>query len=68
MPSEHKDTIPEITPGELEAQRVASNRAWEALTLAQTPEAWSQLLQGKPVPLDQLDPDAVARLRKRKAA
>ena len=51
----HTDRIPHIAPGELEAQRQASIRAWESLMLARTPEAWAQLLQGEPVPKDQRD-------------
>lgn len=43
---------------EIQASRV---RAWYALMLARTPEAWSQLLQGKQVPVDQLDFDRLRR-------
>lgn len=64
----YRDISPYPAPGEHEAQRQASIRAWEALMLAETPESWSQLLQGQPVPIDQLDTHAIARLRKRKAA
>jgi len=48
--------------------RNAGIRAWEALMLARTPEAWSQLLLGQPVPADQLDPEFLARMRSRHAA
>jgi hypothetical protein len=43
-------------------------RAWEAMMLARTPEAWSQLLLGKPVPEDQLDPEYLLRARQRGGA
>lgn len=36
-------------------------RAWYALMLSRTPEVWSQLLQGRPVPEDQLDYDTLRR-------
>lgn len=61
----HADDIPSIAPGENDAQRYASNRAHEALMLAQTPEAWAQLIRGHPVPADQLDPHHLARQRRR---
>ena len=63
----HTDRIPQIAPGELEAQRQASIRAWESLMLARTPEAWAQLLKGEPVPNDQLDHHGLRQLRKRRA-
>lgn len=50
------------------AEHQASIRAWEALMLAQTPEAWAQLLKGEPVPADQLDYHYLARMKARRAA
>ena len=49
-----------------EQHRVASVRGWNALMLARTPEAWSQLLQGEPVPTDQLDHAHLATMRARR--
>lgn len=66
--ADHQDTPPHLAPGEHHAQTVASNRAWEALMLAQTPQAWALLLRGHDVPVDQLDPGYLARLRRNRAA
>lgn len=66
MPLDLSQPLPlELLSSDDERARV---RAWEALMLARTPEAWSQLLQGKPVPTDQLDPEFLARMRSRRAA
>jgi hypothetical protein len=57
-----------LAPGEKEAERYASNRAWEALMLAQTPEAWALLLRGEKVPSDQLDHRQLERVKRRMRA
>jgi hypothetical protein len=44
----------------------ASTRAWNALMLSPTPQAWGQLLRGNPVPVDQLDLTFLARIRSRR--
>lgn len=67
-PDNHADTIPCIAPGEADAQRYASNRAFHALMLAATPEAWAMLLRGQHVPADQLDHHHLTRAQKRTAA
>ena len=64
-PHTHTDTIPHIAPGELEAQRKASTRAWLSLMLATTPEGWTALLKGDSLPHDQLDPAQLQRARRR---
>lgn len=64
----HADTIPCIAPGERDAQRQASNRAYAALMLAQTPEAWFALLRGEPIPYDQLDMTQHNRAKRRMGA
>lgn len=64
----HADDIPCIATGEADAQRYASNRAFHAMMLATTPEAWFLLLRGEPVPADQLDHRRLKRAEKRTAA
>lgn len=64
----HADNIPSIAPGEADAQRYASNRAFHAMMLATTPEAWFRLLRGETVPADQLDHRRLERAQKRTAA
>ena len=56
-----------LPPELLHLPRERDPRPWLMLMLARTPEAWSQLLQGKPVPADQLDPEFLARMRSRRA-
>ena len=61
----HADTIPHIAPGEHEAGRQASIRAWECLMLATTPQGWAALLRGQTLPLDQIDQLNLQRARRR---
>lgn len=64
----HADKIPHIAPGEKDAQRQASNRAYAALMLTKTPEAWFALLKGEPIPYDQLDMAQHNRAKRRMGA
>lgn len=64
----HADSIPFIAPGEQDAQRKASNRAYAALMLTQTPEAWLALLRGETIPLDQINIAQHNRAKRRMGA
>lgn len=69
LPSEnhpHLALDPEFWRTLDDAEHQASIRAWEALMLARTPEAWAQLLKGHPVPVDQLDHVYLQRARARR--
>jgi hypothetical protein len=64
----HADTIPCIAPGEHDAQRQASNRAYAAMMLTQTPEAWFALLRGETIPFDQINMAEHNRTKRRMGA
>ena len=55
-----------LAPGEQQAERQASIRAWAALMLSPNPEVWGQLLAGGDVPADQLDTTHLDRAYRRR--